>query len=237
MGVVGDLRVAAADLFAGARCVGCDRPGRALCDGCGSRLSEPPFRADPRPRPRGLPDVWAAAPYDGVARAALLAHKEHAVLALTPALGRALAASVVACLCAAQVAGVERSSCAIIPVPSRAAVVRARGHDPVLRMARVAAAQLRRVGLDIAVESLLRVSRSVRDQASLDRDQRRANLHGAMRARRPPPSRGDRMAVVVDDIVTTGATASEAARALGEVGVNVVGAAVVAATALRPAGR
>jgi predicted amidophosphoribosyltransferase len=246
MGVLRDLRTAAADLLAGSRCVGCDEPGPALCSRCGRLVAGRPFRADPSPRPRGLPPVWAAAPYDGVARAALLAHKEHAVLSLTPSLGRALARSVVSCLSTARAAdadavdgfdAVETSYAVIVPVPSRASVVRARGHDPVLRMSRMAASRLRGVGLDIAVDPRLRVGRPVRDQASLDRAQRRANLRGAMQARQSHRRLDGRVAVVVDDIVTTGATAAECARALRAAGVRVVGVAVVAATPLRAGGR
>jgi predicted amidophosphoribosyltransferase len=233
MGVVRDLRTAAADLVAGSRCVGCERPGRALCDVCGTALARRPFRADPSPRPRGLPAVRAAAPYDGVVRAALIAHKEHAALALTPVLGRALARSVAASLSAAEAVGVDAARAMLLPVPSRRATVRARGHDPVLRMSRVAAAWLREVGLDVAVVGALRVGRSVSDQASLNREQRQANLRGAMRARQPASSHRGRLAVVVDEIVTTGATATEAARAARAVGIGVVGVAVVAATPLR----
>jgi predicted amidophosphoribosyltransferase len=233
MGVVGDLRSAAADLLAGSRCVGCGEPGRTLCRDCGQRLAERPFRADPNPRPYGLPDVWAGAPYDGVARAALLAHKEHAVLALTPVLSRVLARSAVACLAAAEREGLDLLGPLIVPVPSRRAVVRARGHDPVLRMSRAAAALLRLAGLDAAVAPALRIGKSVRDQAALDRVERRANLRGAMHARPLHRDLVGRAAVVADDIVTTGSTAAEAARALRSVGVPVIGVAVVAATALR----
>jgi predicted amidophosphoribosyltransferase len=236
MGLVGDLRIAAADLLAGSRCVGCDEPGRTLCRDCGQRLAERPFRADPHPRPYGLPDVWACAPYDGVARAALLAHKEHGVLALTPVLGRALARSAVACLAAAEQDRSDILCPLIVPVPSRPAVIRSRGHDPVLRMSRAAVAVLRRAGLDATLAPALRVGRRVRDQASLDRLERRANLRGAMRARPVRRDRAGQAAVIADDIVTTGATAAEAARALRSVGVPVVGVCVVAATPLRGPG-
>jgi predicted amidophosphoribosyltransferase len=232
-GLVRELRAAAADLFAGARCVGCGDAGRVLCGSCERRLGAPPFRADPSPRPRGLPDVWAAAPYDGVARSVLLEHKEQAVLTLTATLGRMLARSLAACLAAAEEAGPDGDGALIVPVPSRPAAVRSRGHDPVLRMSRAAAARLRSVGLDVAVAPLLRVGRPVRDQASLDREQRLANLRDAIRARPVRAARRGRIAVIVDDIVTTGATAGDCARALRAAGVRVVGVAVVAATPLR----
>ena len=182
MGLLGELRSAAADLLAGSECVGCAHPGRPLCQSCGRRLRDPPFRAEPSPRPSRLPAVWAAAPYDGVVRAALLAHKERAMLALTPMLGRLLSRSVVWCLAAAEAAGHDPERALLVPVPSRTSVVRARGHDPVLRMSRLAAGAARAAGLDVAVAPVLRLGRYVRDQSSLDREQRRANLSGAMRS-------------------------------------------------------
>ncbi len=72
------------------------------------------------------------------------------------------------------------------------------------------------------------------DQARLDRAERAANLRGAY-AVRPGPRPGSPAypCVLVDDVITTGATLAESARALRSAGVRVVGAAVVAATELR----
>jgi predicted amidophosphoribosyltransferase len=71
----------------------------------------------------------------------------------------------------------------------------------------------------------------VQDSAGLRIDERRANLAGAMAARPAPNACGP--VVVVDDIVTTGATLAEAIRALRCAGWPVTGAAVVAATPRR----
>jgi predicted amidophosphoribosyltransferase len=78
--------------------------------------------------------------------------------------------------------------------------------------------------------ALLVQARDVQDQAGLGTAARTINLAGALRARR----RLDGLdVVVVDDVVTTGATLAEAARALTAAGARVRGAAVVAMTVLR----
>src|SRR5690606_9310485 len=120
---------------------------------------------------------------------------------------------------------------ALVPVPSTRPAVRRRGHDPLGRTARRAAVVLRRVGYACAVVPALRHQREVADQAGLDAAARRANLAFALDVR--PMAVGllaGRCVVLVDDIVTTGATLSEASRALVTAGIRPCGAAVVAAT-------
>jgi predicted amidophosphoribosyltransferase len=91
----------------------------------------------------------------------------------------------------------------------------------------------------VTLARVLRPRRRVADQTGLSSTQRAANLSGAfgvagggigpLRAARGRSA----VAVLVDDIVTTGATLAEAARALREVGVDVPLAITVAATRRR----
>lgn len=121
----------------------------------------------------------------------------------------------------------------LVPVPSRRRVVRRRGHDPLLRVTRAAAARLRRQGTLATCRQLLIPRGRVRDQSTLGAVDRAANLSGSMRAR-PGVSAAvvpGGWVVVVDDVLTTGATAREAQRALEQAGVPVAGIAAVAATA------
>jgi predicted amidophosphoribosyltransferase len=162
----------------------------------------------------------------------VLGHKERRVLALGRPLGRQLAVAV-----AAAVAGLPGDApLVLVPVPSRAAAVRARGHDPTLTMTRRAAAELRSAGRPAVVGRLLRSRPGVADQAGLTAGERHANLAGSMAC---PASAVRRLrlprahVVVCDDVLTTGATAREAQRALEVAGIPVRAVATVAATVRR----
>ena len=225
------------DLLLGSRCVGCDRPGRVLCLPCAATLPVAAVPAWPSPTPPGLAPPYAAASYDGLVRAMVLAHKERGVLALAAPLGRLLGGAVAG----ARAHGVG-GRVVLVPVPSRPSSVRSRGHDPTWEMTRRAGDLLRAGGVPVVAAPLLRLRVGVRDQAGLDAEERRANLAGSMRC----PSRSlARLAtrcptaqvVVCDDVLTTGATAREAQRALEAVGLSVVGVAAAAATRRRAPGR
>ncbi|MEW1779207.1 ComF family protein [Streptomyces sp. NPDC086777] len=229
------------DLVLPAECGGCGTPRTVLCDGCRAALSGAvPRRVRPVPEPSGLPAVYAAAPYADEVRAALLAHKERGALALAGTLGAALAGAVRAGLrdgfrdgpaglrdgrTVRIVASWSRRAggagpdepVLLVPVPSAPWAVRARGHDPVRRIALAAAAELRRAGVPARVVPVLRQRRAVADQSELNARQRYANLAGALEV----TAGGARLLAggrvfLVDDLVTTGATLAEAARAVRE---------------------
>ncbi|MER7777096.1 ComF family protein [Streptomyces sp. NPDC096191] len=209
------------DLVLPAECGGCGRTRAVLCPRCRTALSgSEPRRVRPVPEPSGLPSVHAAAPYADEVRAALLAHKERGVLALTPPLGVALAGAVRAGLREAWTgvggAGGVPGPVLLVPVPSARRAVRRRGHDPARRIALAAAGELRRTGVPVRVAALLRQRHPVADQADLDARQRLDNLAGAL-AVAPGGGRllcGGGPVVLVDDLMTTGASLTEAARAV-----------------------
>lgn len=236
----GSLSDAGRDLLLGGACVGCARPGRALCGACAVGLPRRGRVSWPSPTPTGLALPFAAGAYDGLLKALVNAHKEHGVLALAAPLGRVLGDVVRDLLVALDAgreagreAGGEAGTVLLVPVPSRGAVVRRRGHDPLLRVTRAAAVRLRRTGVDARVRRLLVPAGRVRDQATLDAAQRAANLAGSMRSRRPRAVDRGGLVVVVDDVLTTGSTVREAQRALEEAGLVVSGIATVAATRRR----
>jgi len=219
------------DLALGGGCVGCGRAGRLLCERCRSTLPTEPRRVRPRPCPDGLAPAFAVAEYADLVRRMILLHKERQVFGLARPLGHLLAAAV-------RAGTVTGARTLLVPVPSRSGVVRARGHDPLLRMVRVAAAGLRAGGADVTVTRLLRQRDVVADQAGLGASERARNLSERMAAR---PDRLRALArtkvpvtaIVCDDVLTTGSTAREAQRALEAVGVPVAAVCCVAATRKR----
>jgi len=219
------------DLVHGAACVGCAEPGRSLCAECDLTLPVRGRSVRPTPCPDGLATCFAAGEYDDLLRAMILAHKEHGTFSLTAPLGRVLSAAALFPLDPTSVT-------VLVPVPSRAGVVRARGHDPVLRMARLAARFLRRRGHRVEVDQVLEQRGAVHDQAGLNAGQRAANLVGSMGVRASARAALARSNVplsllVCDDVLTTGATAREAQRALEESGLRVRAVVTVAATRKR----
>jgi predicted amidophosphoribosyltransferase len=109
----------------------------------------------------------------------------------------------------------------LIPIPSRPSVARLRGRQFILELSRQLTASTH-----LPTFENLTHTRKVRDQSSLDAKARIENLAGSMKAMRYLSGK----AILIDDLVTTGATLAEAARALREQGIEVV-AAVTACVA------
>lgn len=194
------------DLLLPRYCAGCQSPGVLICADC--------LGVDPRAVPgRADVPVIAGAAYAGGLRAALLRYKERG--------RRDLAGPLSALLAEAVTALALGGDATLVPIPSSPIAARDRGGDHVSRLAQRASRQLR-----LPVNDVLELTRVVADQAGLSAAQRRANVAGGLRCCRLPAG----PAVVIDDIITTGATVAEAIRALRAARWPVIGVAVVAAT-------
>lgn len=224
------------DLVLGSSCVGCGRPGRLLCASCDAELVPRPARAWPSPPPAGLTDPWAATTYDGTARAMILGHKEHRLLALARPLGALLATAIEAAVIdrLGPCPELDEVPLVLVPVPSRPSTVRERGHAPTTSITRVAAAALSATRRPTCCSALLRTRPGLADQSGLDAGARRLNLVSAFRVHPPSLRRlaraGPVHVVVCDDVLTTGATAFAAAEALAGAGALRISVAVLART-------
>lgn len=190
-------------------CAGCGALDESLCSGCRRALAAAPVQ---RQVGQGMP-VLCALDFSGVPARVLRALKEDG----RTSLARDLAPALADVLRAAAVSGAL-----VVPVPSSAAAFRRRGYRPVELL-------VRRAGWH--PERVLRVRRTPADQRGLDRIARQQNVGGAFAAR----SVVGRRVVVVDDVVTTGATLIEATRALRAAGAAEVRAVALAYTPRRSA--
>lgn len=231
-GLLGDL----ADLVLPAPCAGCEAervPLRyGVCAACAAGLEAlRPFRRAPEPVSSGLPACVAVGAYEGPMRGALLAYKEKGRHRLAQPLGSLLAVAVT------RLAPKGRPV-TLVPVPSTAAAARERHGDHMLRLAAHTVRRLRAAGWEADISPQLEALPRP-DSTSLSVAGRRAAAEDSLRIRRPrigvprrtAPRKGT--LVVVDDIVTTGATLAAVTRRLEEAKMQVDGAAVLAATQLR----
>ena len=203
-----------------------------LCELCARQL----HRGQPLARwiitSAGTVPAFAAAPYEGCVRAALIAYKERG----RRDVGAELASALTRAAVMAWASGVLTSSALLVPVPSRRDAVRERGYDAVSLLATRCARRLKAMGFDAAAAPMLRHARAVSDQAGLSINRRRSNMSGALAVSARGDRRRDREAargelvIVVDDIVTSGATAADACRALSGAGAVVAAVAAVAGT-------
>lgn len=220
------------DLAFPARCPGCGREGAPICAAClpalDARLEQPAGISIGLPSdvPPGILQLEWCAPFGGLVRRALHQLKYGGETRLATPLGAAIAR---------RWARVAAGGDVLVPVPVHADRARHRGYDQAVLIARAAASEL---GLPCA--PILERARATIAQFDLDRATRATNVRGAFRLKPAPGSRpaaetgggpgsgtplAGRWIVLVDDVVTTGATLSACAAPLlaaGAVGVSAV---------------
>jgi predicted amidophosphoribosyltransferase len=205
------------DLVLPLECGGCGAPSTQWCEACAQALALRPD--DPRvvsPRVDPLVPVFSLGRYAGARRAAIVAMKERGRADLVGPLSEALRTGLHRLICW----GIACPPLTLVPAPTRRAAARRRGGDPVTCIATTAAWQ--QTGIPVVVA--LRTRAWTRDSVGLSTAARQRNVRGRIRLRTPVG--GD--VLLVDDIVTTGATAAESVRVLHSAGARVIGVLAIA---------
>jgi predicted amidophosphoribosyltransferase len=209
------------DLILPLQCGGCGAPSTRWCEACAAELSvasDEPRVVNPRIDPQ-VP-VFALGRYAGARRQAIIAMKEHGRGDLVVPLSRALAVAIHRLL----VWGMVEAPLTIVPAPTRRSAARRRGGDPVTKMAVTAAAG----HPDLTAVPALRMRALARDSVGLGTSARERNIAGRVLLRGRRGRLLGTEVVIVDDIVTTGATARESVRVLQAVGIPVAAVLTIA---------
>jgi ComF family protein len=186
------------------RCASCDRPGSDLCDQCFSEISIALHEF----QIHGLPG-FAVTKYTPLISNVLVSFKEKGQFALSKTLA-ALFSEAISLLPKFE------SPVYLVPAPSSPENFARRGFQPALLLT----TEIAKKHPEFRVMNSLVFSREVRDQVGLSGSQRLANLDSSMRLNQ---SVTGRVCYLVDDVVTTGATATQAARTLLLGGAQVAG--------------
>jgi predicted amidophosphoribosyltransferase len=204
-----------AELIFPSRCIGCSQLGISICSICRKSWHPHIYHRDLVISSQVYP-VISAVKYSPIASRVLLSAKESGQAAadqlLISAISHALNFFVK-----------RYGSGNLIGIPSRKSATRKRGRNFMVEITESVAKVESTKALDI-----LRHTRSVRDQSQLDAEQRSRNIAGAFTASinlSNLDSYGNtRPVIIVDDLITTGATLAEAIRALRTAGYAVIGA-------------
>lgn len=222
-------------------CAVCRAADVGLCDVCRVEVHDSLWaggarRSRPDPEPALLPPVHTSGRFEGALAGLVTAYKDEGrrdvVAVLAPLLATAVDAALLCAPAVHQVLAARNGPVLLVPVPSSAASRRRRGDAPLGSLAREAAH-----GFDaseVVPAEALRVRRRVADQSALGAAGRHVNVEHSMvvRAAWAPVVQAS-TCVLVDDVLTTGATLGEAARAMRAGGARVVVAATICATQRR----
>ena len=208
-----------ADLIFPSRCIGCSQLGISICSNCRSSWHPHIYFREVRVEGSSYP-VISSVQYSPVASRVLLSAKESNIAAADILLVDAISHSLNHF--------VKRfGGTTLVVIPSRRSATRKRGrnflHEITLEVARISENEIRFISAQLLVHS-----RGVKDQSGLNSKQRLSNVSGslAVPSKFKPRIGGGNIGplIIVDDLITTGATLAEAIRALRAAGFEVKGA-------------
>jgi ComF family protein len=192
------------DLVFPSRCAVCDQPGKNLCLDCKNL-----FWIEPRKFELSGLVIHTVTQYSDETSKLLVALKDKGQSALVAELAQMLRPII-------EKIPASESTRYLIPAPSRPENFSKRGFHPMLLLAQAVSSQCQ----NLSVLNCLRFTRPVSDQVGLTEPERIANLASSMELNQRVSGR---VCYLLDDVVTSGATALEAARVLALGGATLAG--------------
>ena len=201
---------ALSELIFPSRCLGCRQLGLGICSTCRASWHPHIYRTLITSDDFSFP-VYSAVAYSLVAQKVLLGAKESALQDADRLILQALSHSLSYFYSEIGIAD-------LVPIPSRRVNTRKRGRDFILEQTKALSQSPR-----VQVRAILSHSRKVKDQTTLNSRSRELNLSQSMSCANQEDS-SNIPVIIVDDLVTSGATLREAGRALNQAGYTVIGA-------------
>ncbi len=206
-------------------CIVCQREFVDVCAECITPWQSSPTRFTINPL-----QIHATVPYSNEISSVVLKAKEDGLRSAQKLLANALTRSIISWS-----EGVDLNSCVLVPIPSSKKAIRRRGGSFLHPILQISTNELKRRGFrSIKWKEVLKHSRTVLDQSKLNFEQRNANLNNAfqmIRNDREIDEITNKQIILIDDVVTSGATLLSAESALRERKMTVLGAATACASA------
>lgn len=204
-----------AELIFPSRCIGCSQLGISICSLCRKSWHPHIYFREISVLNNSYP-VISAVQYSPIASKVLLGAKESNLSAADTLLATAISHALTFFI-------KNYGSGDLVGIPSRRSATRKRGRNFMIEIAKSVAA-----GRSIQALDILQHTRSVRDQSQLDAQERTHNIAGAfcvsLKSSKLATLGNTQPLIIVDDLITTGATLAEAIRALRIAGYAVIGA-------------
>jgi predicted amidophosphoribosyltransferase len=202
--------IALSELIFPSRCLGCRQLGIGICSQCRASWHPHIYRTSIAADCVSFP-VYSSVAYSLVAQKVLLGAKESALLDADRLILQALSHSL-------NYFYNEVGIADLVPIPSRKTNTRKRGRNFILEQTNAIARSPH-----VQVRAILSHSRKVKDQSTLNSRSRERNLSQSMKCANLEDS-SNIPVILIDDLVTSGATLREAGRALHSAGYTVIGA-------------
>jgi predicted amidophosphoribosyltransferase len=202
-----------------ASCLVCQKPNHLICPSCISTWQQPIKTGQINKIP-----IYFSTYYSAECAKIILSAKENGNTVARQLLVNAIANAIGKVIYDFKL----QESITLITIPSRKSAIRKRGRDHINQLVAEVISLAKIDGIEISNLNMLQLNKSIEDQSKLNKGERAANLYGAYLA--ICPESAPKNLIIIDDLITTGASVQEAVRVLSIINLRPV--AIITACAV-----